>query len=487
MVTIIGEEAPPFFLDLHKNWESLLENIDGLPQFFGLIGLQCYAAHRMESDNHYTAADYKSRLSEVLGVAKEQLQTLFAAADRFEQPVQERIWEAMRVFVDEEFGQQLDLPKPTTYAHRYTQFPKSQSLLNTEDLRHFTLFFYQTFEENEEVAYTYFKERLTQTINITKTRHSVRVMEDPDKTERCYRQIYQFFNTWDGEVFDPEQQKVIRKANSLQGDFHRQLFLRFEEGEPIFLAGDKMQILQAISANDFFARAQRIRRQRGLLFLTLDEYYPEEYEAARYFFGDQACYVLLDKQQSSVEKQFLENRSNTKIDVSERLRLYRYDPTSAHPPIFFKKYMRPYRHIFFSGGIRVNRSREYLAGFGPMINSDSAFRVLYKNRKVAYAPATAELGMYVIRRDEKKDQFFQIVGSLPLQQPVPEISFGWNLSIYQPSIHPDIEGCVYRVTVPMTQPINVSREWITILTEGRRQKRTSVNHSLLRMLNNAHL
>lgn len=46
---MIKEEPLPIFIDLKESWVSLLDIVDEVPQYFGLLAIQCYAATLMEN------------------------------------------------------------------------------------------------------------------------------------------------------------------------------------------------------------------------------------------------------------------------------------------------------------------------------------------------------------------------------------------------------------------------------------------------------
>ena len=99
-------------------------------------------------------------------------------------------------YFDKYHGLHLIIPASTINPGRYVQFPKSQSLLNTEDLKSLTLFFSGELRIKEEIPFNFFRELIENNlINIKLNKRAKFLIED-SKIELCYHQIYNFYNKW---------------------------------------------------------------------------------------------------------------------------------------------------------------------------------------------------------------------------------------------------------------------------------------------------
>lgn len=119
-------------------WGKLLQqyDYDGLkiPAYFGLIALQCLGASTMESSDQISVSNFSKRFCNVTGVKKKQLAGFFSELFTGEY-VQELIWNQAKNYLKKNFDFHLSIPNNTKGPGRYTQFPKSQVVLNKEDLK----------------------------------------------------------------------------------------------------------------------------------------------------------------------------------------------------------------------------------------------------------------------------------------------------------------------------------------------------------------
>lgn len=126
------------FKELNKSWNALLTPVNDIPQYFGLILLQCYAATQMERDEErrISRSNYTIHLAKLLGLDDHvKVQNLFREKEE-EVPIQILIWESAKQHFKEKFNIDLLIPNRKNYHGKYIQYPKSQVLINKEDLKY---------------------------------------------------------------------------------------------------------------------------------------------------------------------------------------------------------------------------------------------------------------------------------------------------------------------------------------------------------------
>lgn len=475
----------PVFPDLLDTWLPLLTDGPGIPSYFGLLGIQCHAAYQMQEDDDHSAHAYKDRLRELLGLPKvEEVQRLCSAGSGVLR-IQDKIWEAVQTYF-KEFGLYLDIPSPKQYAGRYTQYPTSQCLLNKEDVNRFTLFFDQHFELGEALPFNYFEKVFNQHYsNLDLTKHGLEVLEDSARSHNALRQLYASFNSWNGAVYLPPSsspKKSAAVANRRTGGGKR-LLLIFLEQQPVFYEEDKdgESSLQKLSPKDIIARKGHQWVDGNILFFQPLEYFKDEYEASRFFYAEKSSYILVDMTIDSVGRRHLERSGDTSFRIAANLVLYLFDPEKMPIPRCFVKHEGLQQPVSLDGGLRINRRREYLVGFGPSIGVSEPYLVFQHHKRIDYAPEQAEQGNYVVRVAGLRDTTFTIVGPTPLPEKVPAIAYGWNLVRYQVGEDPFVEGGLIHTSV-CKEKENLNRQWVNRLA-GRERKPYPGVHPLLRMLN----
>lgn len=485
MAQISGDQIVPKFPLLATSWYPLLTKFNDLPQYFGLIGIQCYAAFLMEKEKDINARAYKIRLRQLLGLQNDQeLHRLFSA-DNGQLSIQEEIWQTAQAYFKNELGLLLEIPIARSHAGRYIQYPISQCLLNKEDVRWFTLFFYQHFQPGENIPFAYFKKVFNEhDLTIKKTPHSELLLADPMTADLCMRQLYASFNNWTGEIsinpaYTPQQKISIDK----RGSQNTTILLIFDHGTPRFYMEDKnAAILFRELHSDWIGRSKNKQWVDGnTLFFQAMEYFQNEYESSRFFDSSQNCYILIDVTISSIGSQFLEQHCQKRYRVAKGLVLYFYEAGKTPRPYCFARFKGTQNQVSLSGGLRLDRKREYLEGFGPTINAPSNYFVLYNNKRHNYLPDEAGSGSYIVRVAGYRDVRFKITSPIALGSKVASMQYGWNLTLYAPDVNPMMEGCLLR-SASTGSPQQLNRRWVNSLTAPGRS-RYSGRHSLLRMLN----
>src|SRR5690606_7684542 len=120
------------------DWSKLLavDKRRDIPLCFGLIGLQCLAATMAEEDGIWEKFRLLTNISDDtrLNVClKEKVSPL-------DRNVLDVIWERVKSYLKKR-DLHIELPKERDGPHRYVRYPKSQVVLNRDDLKEYKPFF----------------------------------------------------------------------------------------------------------------------------------------------------------------------------------------------------------------------------------------------------------------------------------------------------------------------------------------------------------
>lgn len=471
---------------LRSDWQYLLKDFDGVPQYFGLLAIQCCAASMMERSDAVTSNAYQLRLIRLLGLKDEvELQQLFKQ-EVSGRPVQEVIWDRAKRFLAERFKQDLNIPNPTTKAGRYVRYPKWQALFNTEELKQFTVFFSQTFQVGESLSFSYFETTLLATIlNIKLTSRMKELLDDQRKKALCVKQVFNYYNRWNGEVYSlQKQQPVLAVKEVVAINLFSKLILIIENDSPAFYLppeNKKIPITNILSVKRYryFYKALQI-------FSEIPGS-DQEYEHSRFIFKNTPCYLIVSDRPTTSILDFLKGSSTAVVIHYENgLFIFRYQPSEATAQSPLGNYLQNKLPITLSRGLRL-KEKIYLAGYGPHITGDYDYNVLFENAPCMYDAFRAMPGEYIVRISDHKDIRFNIIGPVQSEEIILPKNRGWNFASLSVGNNPLLEGCLLTNTRD-NSAIPLIREWILSI----QQKSPNNNHAynknaLLRAIKNAKL
>jgi hypothetical protein len=474
------EEVKDFYF-LKFSWNCLLEIKEDLPQYFGLIAIQCYAASLMHNDGYHAEDNYKVRLSNLLSLEDENtLQNLFIGED-FTKPIQEEIWENSKIYLEDNFNKKLDIPDRKNNAGRYVQYPKSQALLNTEDLKYFTPFFSEEFQLKEIFSLDYFNNRLNARFKyIEKTSRASRLFNEEDKRDNCIKQVYDYYNLWDGQVYAPaikEQQTPSKYLNTIA----QKIILLFDKNQPKFYVIDQQtSISKEISTEDIFTleHYKYIYNKDFIIFKEID--HQEEYEDSRFIYSSFQYYILIDSNLRLKERKYLERNNLNRIQLSSNLILYKYFPDETITESPLSSMFHIDHPVLLKGGLKINRKNEYLNGYGPSICYDKKFEIIYEFKKCEYKPESP-VGLYKVRTENYRDIEFYIVENKRSPIIIQSKLKGWHLKKYTIENDSNLEGCC----ITRTEEKEVLQEWINANLKKEKGKKYEGGNILIKVLNNS--
>ena len=477
---LIPVEDLKYFINLRSNWHLLMEDENQSPQYFGLLAIQCFAASEMHCDDAGTANAYTIRLCDILGIERSRIQGVFKGINP-EYPIQEEIWFSAKDYLGKSFGMRLEIPNRTAYRGRFVQYPISQSLLNTEDLKSFTVFFFEEFQKGEFIPYTYFKGKMESWLRNDDRDHITKrtgeLLGDVKKSEAVSQQVYNYYSMWDGVLHVRNKGKNINQRSfqtSYLGNTEEKLSLIYNGANPTFYLNG-----QEIQSKELFAIPNYKYIYKGILILNESDYYPNEFVDARFLAIDAPAHILIDPMKNWEEEWYIKQIGTSILKMENGCILYRIPILSPPVPDALNKYIQTIIPIKLFGGIRISKAKDYLKGYGPSIigKIDS---VIFNHRKCTYNPATAEMGIYKVRTADYRDLEFKIVDPIERTEMVQSKDKGWNFRKYDIQVAFDLEGAFLRpLNAKNIKPI--IRDWID---SNLGEKATNNDNALLKAITN---
>lgn len=444
--------------DILKNdWGGLINTQQEPPQYFGIIAIQCYAASLMQAEGQYSASAYQIRLREILGIDSDnELQQLFRGCDKFN-PIQEEMWHMAKHYLKAEHNLKLEIPNKTVNAGRFVQYPKSQALLNTEDLKRFTVFFNQEFKIKEMIAFDFFKDKLDAWLNANRLSWRISsLFSDFNKYEQCCKQVYNYYNSWNGDVCDETVKSRVRQSTT--NTLRSSLLLLFRDGNPQFYTTSESES-KLIKTDEVFSLASHKYFYKGIIIFRELEYYPEEYEEARFLIFGYSSYILVNRISNEHYNEALEKLNGEKTEITKNLLLYKVQVDKSFFESSLGAFVTAEHPISLLNGLKVNRKNEYLKGFGPQIISENKFSVFIGNKKCNYDPATAGTGLYQVRTENYPDTKFLIVENSDNAHLISSTLSGWNLNKMNIEEEYHVEGCYFK-NILLSDTNKAGRSWI---------------------------
>lgn len=456
---------------LKSNWSPLLEIQAGIPLYFGLIAVQCFAATLMEERDDVTDHAYQIRLQELLGLNSNTQQL-------FKYPVgpdtiQEKIWHDAKHFLQETYGLKLEIPERKLYKGKYVQYPLSQLLLKTEDLKDFTRFYAEYFNPGENIPLYYFNQKLFEWLPRSVSDRAKRLLPDSQYKEQCCEQLFNDFQSWEGNIFQTKASNGNRSTSKYQDSVSnaKDLILIIQNESPEFYFQKTL-----ISSQEILTISSCQYYYRGIILFNQVEDYENEYEQSRFLNGEQTVYLLVDKITNSNVYDFLHLNSISRITIAPNQALFQIESNKLVNSLLLQKYVYRINPISISGGIKLGKDNTFLTGFGPFISYHQDFKVLFENKPIEYNPETARAGNYKVRVNEYRDVSFNLI-DVTLENPIEPLGQGWNLSSLNLSIPPSIEGCLIYPFHP--EPKNPIRSWINANLGGHNNTKDKLQNFIL--------
>jgi hypothetical protein len=384
----------------NESWSYLIKEKNGIPQFFGLIALQCLAAFKMQNQNGFTAANFKDRFADLIGVINpSDLNSFFSEGYNDELKIQEKIWLSVQSFLS---SKQINiiLPPISRYAGRFIQFPKSQIVLNFEDLKEYHEFFILIKKEFDYISFEDFRKYYInrKSYFISNFKRPNNVKNDSQWSDIEYKiklkQIFDYYcsDEWINKIVVSNINDKNSSSNYIIKHTQSELLL-FDEFH------NKLENLNEL-----------VRRNRFMIFKE-NENYPNEYESVSTICFENNNIVLIYKSASNSNEINIFNNSFSIIpydNLEHNILIYQIK-NSGHLPDFIKNKITSDYPIELKG-FKVSGKKKYFVNSPPKIhrNNEIIFQIYFNKKRISEEEIN-KIGKYTIKVNGYTNYNFELI------------------------------------------------------------------------------
>lgn len=386
-----------------KDWSYLLKEKEGIPQYFGLIALQCLAAFKMQRINEINAGNFRDHFALLIGIADVNKINVFCAEifdDNFR--VQEKIWFSAKEFLKMKHIT-LDIPKKGENAGRYIQFPKSQIVLNHEDLKEYNPFFNVINKEFECISFEDFKKYYLNEISNFRSefRRDNNTKNDNQWSEIelkiKLKQIFDFYCSDDWTSIN---------TNSIINISNKNYIIRFINSKELKLYDENHKELDHI--ND-------IIREKKYMIFRQDNDYPNEYKSVNSISLNDNNILLIYKSSTNQKEIKASNKVFLPIDyenAKHNVLIFKIRSSDILPDFLRNKIISDYPIEF--KGFKISGEKKYFVNHPPKIylNQDIIYNIYYNKKRITVNEMN-RVGKYTIRINGYSNYNFELV-ELPI-------------------------------------------------------------------------
>ena len=461
---------------LSKDWTPLVEEVAGVPLYFGLIAFQSYAAYLMEKDELFTENAFLPKFKSLLGkkgvIIDDGIKNLFVGSGIH--PIQDVVWGSAKAHL-EKLGFLSNIPLATTHSWRYVRYPKSQSLLNTADLKRLTPFFILlNLRPNELITFEDFKLLIERESSLSAylSNHAKKVFKNTVEQTILYQQIFNFYQHWDGTING--QPKEVQKKN-----LNSSLLLAHSAGNYKIYIGENENF---ISPKQLFQQLKKLNcksiHSNLILFKNIPQY-PNEYEDIRYLDIGQQVIVFVDKNRHPALFGFLA-KSGADKDFGN-MAIFHLETNKGHLDTPLGEYIKPFP-LRLKNGLRIGRFNEWMLGAGPNLEViDSVSDIWINDEKLTlengnYSFKNFSVGNYVIKIKGYTQLNFSIIDD-EFKYQVSDIDFqkSWGLNewiLTMDALNITLNGLQFHEEQSSTKhPV---RSWINKLKNSNKNVRSTL-------------
>lgn len=442
---------------LKDDWKKIKYiNIDGIPQYLGLIAVQVYAAHLMQKkDGEYTEKAYLTHLNQLFGYeGNNKIESLF-------KNYQDEIWKSLKKWALDK-GFNIHLPGEKKGKSRYVQYPLSQALLNREDLVRVPILFHEAeIGTVENFSFEDFTALVFPVLCGKITRHFDKVYSK--YPEGVQRQIFKYYQQWDGTIPGTKQRdKTIRSQNLIKNNDDLILErLQVNDDKSLFnlyIAGEYNCRKAEFSLKDsnLFPEIRKFYRppHKDIIIFTQDVDYGD-WIATRFLKLRISCLVLFRKDHPESYRMLQHFRRIAKndysIDLYHLIEIFVNDTADVTEPI--KKYFSKSKiNVILQNGLKLDR-KTWMEGAGPDILIEGEITKWWldgeKKENYKYSCRNLPIGEHSIKIPDNSPVKFFI--ETPGEK-FPQLEKGWKVAINPPlwgsaSESPTIKGLMLAGTV----------------------------------------
>lgn len=391
------------FNELSKfSWLELLKVKNEIPQFFGLIAIQCLAALKMQNEIDRTANNYRDQFAEIVGLNDVNDFNKFCSEEiNLNYNIQELIWHrAVEYF--KTLSIFINIPEIRSGKDRYVQFPKSQIILNYEDLKEYVNFFKSINEMFESISFEDFKKYYVN--NISKFRNSFR-RNNNTKSDNEWseieikikiKQIFDYYCTEDWESLFPKvnTKEKVSNVNYIIKLIDDQWFL-FDEYHNII--------------EDFNSL---IRKNRFMMFRKNKDY-PNEYESVNSFsVNENNIFIIYNSPANNNEIRILKKNFQYDSYESEKnnFLVFKIIYSEQLPDFLINKFSSS--HPIELIGFKISGKKQYFVNHPPKIKclKDVPYHIFFQKRKIQKNEIN-KVGKYSIKINGYSNYNFELLES----------------------------------------------------------------------------
>lgn len=401
-----------------EDWDYASSVKNELPQFFGLIALQVYAAFCRQNGDSFTDAAYLPQLSQLLnGMNLNKIERLF-------KKYQDELWINFKNWANQNHYE-IIIPEKKRDRNRYVQYPLSQALFRVADLKKMgTVFDQYGLIPHEPIHKDDFNEIINNAARecaIFNSSYIKRLIKNQKKRKGIIDQIYRYYLKWDGEVQEVQiSQKSVPSTPSAFGNIY------FDECNMSIIVNPKFMIdeIQITKDGVFDILEKHFRlKYKDILFFGKDDDYEDFWAYLKGVEKDKE-YILLLKINSKDLKE-LEKEGHKIEKVSSDCRKVK---TIANSEYLLKKYLQK-KHISISGGLKIDpriKWNAWIEGGGPDIISQEDLCFVWINKEKSNFKEDLLYNLPVGDIELKFENFSPIGFSIePSIQSVEKLNSGW--------------------------------------------------------------
>lgn len=380
---------------VEKDWSYFLKrdpNYNNIPLYFGLIALQCLAASCIENN---IIVEKFLNISGIDSVSEFQKKCKELTSYKGEiYSVQETIWlEAKEYFLTNN-KIEIIIPDPKYFTGRYVQYPKSQVILNKDDLKEYiTLLFVDLASKYGEnsLSIGLFSQYLHNIDGTFKRDRNKKILPTTIQERIKLLQIFNYYNSreWTVELQNEGKKLIDEKSLMIVYDAARSS-VQFRNG--LWEERTGINVLY-----------KEVKGKNFILF-EQHEIYEDEFFRINEVEGNDRLYIVFGwKKLIDVIK------GGNSIGSTNQTYAFRLISGRELLANSFLRIERQKYNNFKIQGFRINKRNEFLPNVGPeIISPDSHYNVYYKQELVSYNPYSCEPGKYVIRKAGYTDIHFTI-------------------------------------------------------------------------------
>ncbi len=387
-----------------QSWSYLLEEKEGVPQYFGLVALQCLAAFKMQKNDDISASNFRDHFAELIGI-DDVNKINFFCAEIFDNSyrVQEKIWFSAKEFLEKK-NIILDIPEVGEKAGRYTRFPKSQIVLNYEDLKEYNSFFTAISNEFESVFFQDFKKHYLNEISNFKNNFS---RENNIKNDNQWseielkiklKQIFDFYCSEDWMINNENLscKNIILNKNYII-KFSLSALLLYDE-----------------YYNELDSLNSLIMKKRFMIFKE-NKNYPNEYESVNSISLNDNNILLIYK--SAANQKEIRDSNNVFLPLDyenekHNILIFEIRNSDTLPDFLKNKLISDYPIEL--KGFKVSGEKKYFVNHPPKIHlkEDIHYHIYYNNKRIDKDEMN-RVGKYTIKINGYSNYNFELV-ELPI-------------------------------------------------------------------------